>query len=687
VEPLHAARTSADGRFEIGDVAAGPLTLVVRAPGYAQVLKRITMTTEGPAGGPVRVPLAPEAPYVGHVVDAGGRGVAGARVALMVADEFEGVLFGRRYSETDASGRFEITSPPPAEEFMVLIAARGHPTLFARGKRSSEPARFVLEGGARLRVEVREKATRAAVTGAMVVAMYGRAADGGEPQGLVTGRTDDRGEVELTARPGPLQMLMVRDERLGSLLYAPSREAGMLAAAGVARLDGPKEFEIAAGDNRLVLEAETGRMVVGRVSDPEDHPIAGARCTTIGALGTAGEAYTDAQGRYEVPAGLQGALVLVDAPGYVQRDLLRPGQSMPEADAGGRYHLDVVMDPSCTVTGRVVDGQGRPLAGAEVTLGGAGGMAAMFSFGRTSRSSTNAAGRYVLDGVRPGEGLRVRARLDEWVASETAEFPVQPRSVTSAPDLVLKSGSVVDVVVREPGGRPAGGARVEADVERADGMEEQVEWFGGGSRGFATLVADGEGRVSMRGVPEGTLTLTASRPDLCASRHVVKTGAGEGADARREVEIRLRRALPIRGRVLDPEGKPVAGARVESDPPEGGPTGEGPVPWYLPAVSATAKEDGTFTLDGLPDGEVSLRVTAEGFQSAELPVLGGRERVDVVLARVDPDVKRRIEELDAKIMEAAQRYQGAKDDGERKAALQELQRLSREKATLDGEGN
>jgi protocatechuate 3,4-dioxygenase beta subunit len=480
-------------------------------------------------------------------------------------------------------------------------------------------------------------------------------------------------------------MVMVRHERFGALLYAPaSPQAGMLAAAGLARLAGPESFEIAAGDNRLVLEAQTGRMIVGRVSDPDGGAIVGARCTTIGMLGSSGEAYTDPEGRFEVPAGVQGPAVFVDAPGFVQRDLVEGGGSVPEPDATGRYRVDVVMDPACTVVGRVLDAGGRPLAGAEVSIRADGQMAFLAAFTRENRSITNAAGRYVLDGARPGKKVRVRAALDGRVAAQTAEFEVTGPAVVTAPDLVLRSGSLVVVTVREPGGGPAAGARVEADVEREDGMDDEIDWFAGRS-GFARVVADAEGRASVTGVPAGRLTLTASRADLCASRHILKTAEAEDGDARREVEIRLRRSVPVKGRVLDPEGKPVAGARVESAPTDGEPPAEGPVPWYLPAVSASTKEDGTFTLDGLPDGEVRLRVSAEGFRPLGVPVAGRREQVEVALQRVDLDVQRRIADLDLKIMEAAQRYQAAKDDAERRSALEELQRLSREKSTLAGE--
>jgi len=127
-------------------------------------------------------------------------------------------------------------------------------------------------------------------------------------------------------------------------------------------------------------------------------------------------------------------------------------------------------------------------------------------------------------------------------------------------------------------------------------------------RDMVTLRArtDKEGRFSLEDVGEGRWWIGLAPPDL-GGRRVEKpipalavpfhiAADQESAD----VEIRATGALYIRGRVVDPDGSPVAGAAIEGGPPEGislqkarsdvlgafeiGPLGPGP--WRLQATMA-----------------------------------------------------------------------------------------------------
>ena len=61
---------------------------------------------------------------------------------------------------------------------------------------------------------------------------------------------------------------------------------------------------------------------------------------------------------------------------------------------------------------------------------------------------------------------------------------------------------------------------------------------------------------------------------------------------------------PLSGRVVDPDGRPVAGARVLV-------TGAG-----LPLQSAMTDDGGQFTIASIPEGRITVRVAAEGFSAA-----------------------------------------------------------------------
>lgn len=103
------ARTDASGAFSIAQLAPGPARLVVRAPGYAPVVRAIAVPDSGGrrpfAMGPID--LFAEGIVEGDVTDAHGALVAGARVARDRAATY--VLVGTKtpgVAVTDARGHF-----------------------------------------------------------------------------------------------------------------------------------------------------------------------------------------------------------------------------------------------------------------------------------------------------------------------------------------------------------------------------------------------------------------------------------------------------------------------------------------------------------------------------------------------------------------------------------------------------
>jgi hypothetical protein len=82
----------------------------------------------------------------------------------------------------------------------------------------------------------------------------------------------------------------------------------------------------------------------------------------------------------------------------------------------------------------------------------------------------------------------------------------------------------------------------------------------------------------------------------------------------------------VEGRLLSPEGLPVAGAAVSLvfDNPE--------IPF--PGPSASSDDQGTFALPSVPAGTYKMTVRADGFTPAESRVVvtpGGTVHVDLVL--------------------------------------------------------
>ncbi len=113
-------------------------------------------------------------------------------------------------------------------------------------------------------------------------------------------------------------------------------------------------------------------------------------------------------------------------------------------------------------------------------------------------------------------------------------------------------------------------------------------------------------------------------------------------------EFVLGRALPVTGRVLDPGGRPVAGARVGALPAAGSPAdidlrdfmdglfGEAPF-----VAETTSREDGAFALDSLGEGTWTLVARGEGFAPGRkdgvlLHPSGPARPVDLVLEPAHP---------------------------------------------------
>jgi uncharacterized GH25 family protein len=159
------------------------------------------------------------------------------------------------------------------------------------------------------------------------------------------------------------------------------------------------------------------------------------------------------------------------------------------------------------------------------------------------------------------------------------------------------------------------------------------------------LVAD-DGSYRIDGLEPGRYLVLASAPGYFTprasgaaallakgplERFVAQVG-DDGADVRFDIE--LRRAVSIEGRVVTPDDRPVAGARVSQIDSRGRLGSRLVEMMGGVSPSSTAASDGTFTLK-LPRGEaVRIRAEAEGWapgESAELETRGRTVITDVFI--------------------------------------------------------
>lgn len=619
--PDATARTDAEGGFRIERVEPGRVMLVVRAAGYGQIVTHVMVTNSGIAGGALALVLDRLPPLRGIVVDEAGRGIGRARVAAVAEGDHADLFVGRVFEPCALDGTFELRVPPAHHHVQLIAAADGYATAFRSISRDDEDVRVVLGGSAELLVRLAIEGGHTSPAGASVTAFFEVDSDA-SAYNQSHGLTDARGEVRLAAGPGLVAQVCVRHPTAGVGSYTAKGGRFLSDEA----LHGPDELILAQGSNTLDLLLVPSNGVVGHVRDGEGRPLGGARLVGVG-FQMSGESTTSAaDGSYELRSVGPNFAVAATLPGFVQRDPANLGFILfgwaNVQDGTKPSVIDVEMEPETVLCGRVVDEAGRPIEGAEVILAGKRG-----SMGRLeeppSETTTNAAGRYVLDGLGPGKRMVVLATCIDYVPATSAEIELLAGAVAEAPDIVLARGHTLRVQVLGPGGAPFAGASVQVHAKRTDGFREAydaLERITGGR--LPPRTTNAAGRVELRTLPTGTATLTATARGTAGARYVLKMGPGE---VLQELVLSLRASTSLEAHVVDAAGNGLAGVLVHVDGAEfldlngsdlddaakatirTGPFDE----WVLSRTTATDAE-GRFRLDHLPVGSLRIRIAHEG---------------------------------------------------------------------------
>ncbi len=252
--------------------------------------------------------------------------------------------------------------------------------------------------------------------------------------------------------------------------------------------------------------------------------------------------------------------------------------------------------------GRVVDQHEAPLAGAAVeliaTLSGPSAEA-LRGTATSHRATSDGDGRFILQHLAAGTYyLAARAPghpevLVPGIEIAPGEGPLDLGTVLLAPGIRLR-GRVVD-----PAGRGVEGARL--SVRAADSGQATVQrpgslWFAaatsGTGGGFQLDALPPESRLALAVFAEGFL------------HELVGWTTGSEAE---ELTVELRRGSRLRGLVVGPAGRPVAGAVVEL-------AGSGPGGPLVSAATwsrrAVTDADGRFELRDLPPGDYAIHAHA-----------------------------------------------------------------------------
>ncbi|HEX9730512.1 MAG TPA: carboxypeptidase regulatory-like domain-containing protein, partial [Thermoanaerobaculia bacterium] len=274
----------------------------------------------------------------------------------------------------------------------------------------------------------------------------------------------------------------------------------------------PRELELpAAGDLTVVLAR--GGALIGAVATRGGEPIPGFTISVEG--GAAGR--TDADGRYRVEGVPLGPATVTATHRHYGRRL-----ETVEIESGDNV-LDLTFDDGVAVSGRVVDEEGLPLAGALVELAGG----ADFDR-RLLRARSDADGAFRLAPVVDGE-YRLALHLAGYVT------PEPPPRVTVAgeavEDLELRPTRGVELAVRL------------GDASTPPRVDVAVYDAGGGLLLLESRDVDAEGVARLPTVPPGTWRLVVSAPGASAAA-LTATVPGEPLAVALEPAARLAVRVP-----------------------------------------------------------------------------------------------------------------------------------------------
>jgi hypothetical protein len=587
------AVTGEDGRFEVAAVPAARVDLEARRPGFAPlVVPGVAIPPGDGAADLGTLVLTPGAHIAGRVTDARKRPIDGAEVWLKPeADGLPGPALAdalRRREPaagSDTNGRFAIPDLPHARRFDILIAREGFLPAWVTGVETptAAPLAVVLEPAASLSGRV-ETDDGEAVPGARV-----RLSPAPQPPGTVG--------VEVR-RPVNTAETSTGDD--GAFAFAEVAPGSVVLEAWAEGLlpGEPAEVKVPADavPPEVVLVLGRGASLDGRVSTVDGEPIAGARIR----LGTArGE--SDAEGRYRLAGVSLGRGLLV-----VRHAAYRPKARGIDVEAG-ENHVDVTLEAGLSVSGRVVDEEGRPRPAAAVVLRNREprGLQAF-------RAVTGADGRFRLLAVVDGR-FDLEARAEGFApAFHPGVVEVAGTDVDDL-ELVLRAGAMLAGDIRG------------VELEQLAGVEVTAERAGRPARSGAV---DHRGRYEIRRLEPGHWRVRAR---LAGGRREAEAWVAiEPGDREAERDFDLGGGLTLKGLVL-----------FEELPLERANVGVRGLDIVLDR-SVTTDHLGEFRVENLEPGRYRVEVVhAERMlsQSHDMEVIADREIViEIVAARVEGTV-------------------------------------------------
>ncbi|MBK9965638.1 MAG: carboxypeptidase regulatory-like domain-containing protein [Holophagales bacterium] len=594
-EPLEKARRQLRGEAEpkaLSSATAGPggaFALSIPAVPGKESWFRVRITAKGAVAAEApgvfdasetddlgELALRKAEALAGRVTGPGGKPVSGARVTLTARGRFDArfdLTPAPEVTTTGEDGTFRFAGAASERNELVFEAAGLAPVRVADAKGGAQSRAIVLAAGTPLAGSVKKSDGKPA---AGVLVRF-------EADGLETGWVETGADGVLVLPDLP--------SRRGSVV-ADAGEAGFAQAVSIT--PGPGRAAL-----RLVLAPPT--VLQGRTLDVATLKAVPRVKLALGAAEGVRVARSGADGRYRLRAVRPGdASVQADEPRYVP--WYRPRVLL---EKGATKVLDIPLTRGATLSGRVLDENGRPVAEAKVvvSLGGEGQgrfrlAAQAFASDRGAKIRSREDGTFSATRLPHGENQRVTAEHPEYEKGKVGGISLQPGETRTGAVVALRRGLVVTGTVKDPEGNPIAGAELTLSPSRVvrssrGGMRMQMAF--GGLADAPTARSGADGRFELKGVAAGDWGLTAKSPGRATE---VVDPVKLVRDARPDpIDIVLSPGASIAGFVLRKTGGGVEGYTVVPRPSGGSAAGN------FGSGARPTGPDGGFVLDGLKAGE------------------------------------------------------------------------------------
>lgn len=597
------AKAEQDGSYEFKNLTIGAYVLLATATGYT-MNGAATLTVERPERE-VNLSLVPGADIAGRVINEAGEPVEGARVFVAGWDIQGQKRFAPRdrslasQTITDETGAFATvnlrTSLNNEPGYTLAVKAEGYATFLSdyirAGTRGLE---FILKPGGVVSGMLVGVADGAPLPGKTVVLTSELAIEN------ISGTTDTEGFFFLTDVPVGTHKPGLRDEELVLLPQTPSIQV-------------VEDMPV----DEVVLQAAEGGRIAGRVYDRETG-------SGVGEVLLYANAPTGGGGRRQATTGADGAYEFKGlAAGGYQVEYRKPeGYPNPRYEDPDRERLvtvdvakvtggvDFALSRGLTISGRVVDESGKPVAEASISGDAVQGNAYDYVQSKSD-------GTFVLAGYAPLQQINVYAYKEGYALVADSKQPKQAiikmedQSVTGV-ELILGTEATVSGTVVDGRGQPKGGIEVYALATSRNS---------GGRLASATSAADGTIKFSQMSAGEYGFIFPQgggwSNTEVAQAQKITLAKGQNLSGVKIVYKDDNEGGLTISGRVLDTKGNGIPRAEIRLHGP-----------WREVSADAT----GNYEIGGLSPGEYTLQAASYAHTGVEMQTAAaGSKNVNFVL--------------------------------------------------------